>query len=350
MNLEEDIVNVIQRKLWTVEQLLPQAQELTKKTVELPKEMKKNIPHFSNDWSEDNVKKHVEKLHAIVRDPIRYKNRKLIEELGLQTKEIPDGVFDDSLGIRDAAGLFGDLRKFKKSISDILVQKGALLAWLKEGTDKAKEGLQGILNAKTAFERISESGIDESLRDELIQRSATDIGFVSSAEDAISKVKFISGFKISIQYDGEFDRFLEALENIQEKLTKLQEDYGIQIQEISTLVKGKSLPQAHELLEKELGESFQKKNTLLIEWKMYSTTLKSLGSQVPEVPTGIHELEKEIGRLKTECMNRIGEEGMVVLEFLKGEAEFPEEVSKESVTKVLVILRPLFSKFLREES
>jgi len=349
MNLKEDIIDVIQRKLWTVEQILPQAQELTDKTNELPEEAKKSIPHFSGDWSEDTVKKYIEKLHAVLRDPIRYKNRKLLEEMGLQTKGILEEMFDDSLGIRDIVSLFSELQKFSESITDVLIHKVILLAWLKEGIDKAKEKLQGILDAKTALQRILESAIDENLRDELIQRCAENLGFIGSAEDTISKVKFIREFEVSVQYSEEFDKFSRVLENAYDKLTKLQEDYKIQNEEISELVKSKSLLEAHELLEKKLEDCFQKKNTLLEEWKMYSTTLKSLEYEVPEAPIGLHELEKEIENLKSECLNRIGEEGLVVLKFLKGEEQFPQGVSKKSVIKALVILRPLFSKFLKEE-
>ena len=96
--MEEDLRNVIQRRLWTVEQILPQAQELARRNSELPEELKKSIPHFSGEWSEDNVKNYIQRLDAAFKDPIRHKNRKLLEEIGLLTEGISAEILDNSLG------------------------------------------------------------------------------------------------------------------------------------------------------------------------------------------------------------------------------------------------------------
>lgn len=349
MNVEEDVINIIQRKLWTVENILPQLKELASNANKLPKEARKGIPPFSGDWSEDNVKRHLEKLRTAVKDPLRYKNRKLLEDIDLQTKGIPEEIFDDSLGVEEVVRLFGELRKCLESVTDILIKKEILLGWLKEGVVKANEKLKGMLDARTAFQRILESNIRENLRDELIQRAAQNTGFINSAEDIISKVNFISEFEISIEYSEKFDEFSSTLVNVYDELTKLQEDYGIQKGEISESVKGKTLQVAGELLKKKLDDCSQKKSKLLEEWKMYSTSLRSIGGEAPEAPISLHELEKEIERLKSECLSRLGEDGLRLLKYLKGEEKFPEEISKKAIMKALEILRPLFSKFLREE-
>ena len=350
MSVEEDIINVIQRKVWTVEDILPQAKELAGNANKLPDEARKGFPSFSGDWSEENVKKYLQKLHAAVRDPLRYRNRKHLEDIGVQTKGVPEVIFDDSLGVKDIVGLFDELKEFSESVTDILIKKQILSAWLREGMDRAKQKLKGILDAKPAFQRILNSTINENLRFELVLRSAENTGFIGSAEDIISKAKFISEFEISVEYTENFEEFINALTSVYDKLTKLQEDYGIQNGELSESSKGKTLQEAYEVLNKKLEDYSLKKSKFLEEWKMYSNTLRSIGCTAPEAPLGLHELEEEIEKLKSECLKRLGEEGLRVLRFLKGEEDFPEEISKDGIKKALEVLRPLFAKFLREES
>jgi hypothetical protein len=163
-------------------------------------------------------------------------------------------------------------------------------------------------------------------------------------------VKFAQEFQISIEYNEKFDEFYAALINVYDELKKLQEDYGIKNEEISQLVKGKPLKNAHELLKKKREDCSEKKSKLLEDWKTYSTTLQSIGVEVPEAPSALHELEKELEKLRGECLNRLGKEGLTLLKFLKGEESFPEQVSKEDIINALKIIQPLFIKFLREES
>jgi hypothetical protein len=162
-------------------------------------------------------------------------------------------------------------------------------------------------------------------------------------------VQFITEFDISVEYGEKFDEFNTILINIHDALGKLQQEYGIQKAEISELVKGKPLQEAHDLLNKKLEDCSVRKRKLLEEWKLYSTTLRSIGCKVPEAPSSIPELEKENERLRNECLNQLGEGGVRFLKFLKGEEDFPKEISKKDIEKALVILRPLFVKFLKEE-
>jgi len=347
--MEEDVINIIQRKLWTVEHILPQARHLAGNASKLPEEARKSFPSFSGDWSEENVMKHLEKLRAAVRDPLRYSNRKILEDIGVLTKGIPEEIFDDSLGVKDMVGLFSELKDFGEGVTDILVKRETLSTWLRESVDIAKQKLKGILDAKPAFQRILESSITENLRVELILRSAENTGFIGSAEDIISKLNFINEFEISVEYTEKFEEFTDALTSVYNKLIELQEDHGIQKGELTESARGKTLQEAREVLNKKSEDCSQKKGKLLEEWKMYSNTLRSIGCAVPEAPLGLRELEKENEKLKNECLRRLGEEGLRVLKFLKGEEDFPEEISKDGIKKALEVLRPLFVKFLREE-
>lgn len=347
---EDDVLDVIQEKIRRVKDFISQANELKTKAKNLPKSAKKNIPEFSGDWSEAGVKKFLEKFKESIINPIRHKNRKLLEDMGIQTKGISEDLFDDSTGIQEIVTLFDKLKEFNRTIPNLLIEKEILIKWLREGLDKSIENLQGILDAKAGFERILNSGINEKIRDELMQRAIVEREFITSAEDIISKLKSITEHGISIEYKESFEVFKTNLENVFQKLETLQDEYNIPKDEISTLLNGKLLQDADNLLDRKLKECSEKKIGLLEEWKIYASTLKSIEHDVVEPPQGLQELEKGVEKLKTECMSTLGENGLSLITFLKGERDFPDKISKDDIKRVLVLLRPMFVKFIKEMS
>jgi len=347
---EDDIISIIQRKTWTVDTLSSQAKVLATKAKLLPSDAKKSIPIYSGEWSEDSVQKFFEKFRESIINPLRHKNRELLENIGIQAKGISEEVFDDSLSIEVVISSFDGIKKFNENISRILIQKEILLGWLREGLDKAKENLQEILDSKIAFKRIINSNVDKNLVDELLQKSIVDRGFITSAEDILSKIKFVIEYGISTEYKDNFDAFKSNLEDVYKNLESLQTEYKIPKDEIIKLVNEKLLHDVDEVLNEKLEECSGKKRRLLEEWKIYSNTLQSIKREVSEPPRGLQELEEGVKKLKVECIDALGEEGLRILAFLKGEEDFPDKISKDDIKKALEILRPVFIKFLREES
>lgn len=343
---EDDINSIIQRKIWTVDQLSLQANALSDKAKSIG-DAKKNIPKYSGGWSEENVQKFFDRFRESIINPLRHKNRGLLENIGVQPKGISEEAFDDSLAITDIVNSFNKIKSFDENISSILIQKDVLLGWLREGLDKAKENLHEIIAYEIAFRRLDMT-IDKALLDELLVRSVVDRGFITSAEEILSRITFCKEYGIATEYKESFDAFKSILEDVTKKLESLQIEYGIPKEEVSKLVNEKWLSDANEVLKTKLEESSEKKGILLDAWKIYSNTLKSLKQSVSEPPGGLQELEEGVKKLKIECINAIGEEGLSILAFLKGEETFPDKVSKDDIKKALEILRPLFIKFLKE--
>jgi hypothetical protein len=348
--MEEDIENTILKKTWTVENFLKTARELQKDAVKLPKEAKESIPVYRDEWTEENVTRYLERLKESVKRPLRFKSQKLLEDFRISTKGLSEEVIDDYSWLEEVGDLLKKLAEINTKLVDIVTSKELLSLWLKEGIDKAKGKLGVIIEAKIGFQRLFEKSINGSLIEELVQRCIEDHGFISSAEDIISKVDYLKKINISVEYKENFDEFQKDLTNVHEKLKSLEEDYGIPNEQISALVSGKSMPEAFKLLESKTIEASEKKRKMLEDWKMYSTTLESIGQEVPELPQGLDELEREVKNLREKCLNSLGEEGLRILSFLKGEGDFPDQISKKGLKATLEILRPLFLKFLREES
>lgn len=346
----EDVTDVIQRKIWTVEEFLSQLGEIKENAETLYPKEKEGIPGFLDDWSEEGVRKYLKEIEKAVKDPIRYKNKRRLEEIGVKIERIPEDIFEDTLGIDEILKLFEKIKNINENINEILITEVLLVSWLKEGTDSTKEKLEEIVNAKPAFKRVLESGVSEKLKSELLKRSIVDVNFLSKAENVVSKFTYLRDYEIVLEYESDFEKFCENLDETWSKIQQIQEDYGISKEAIKKSIKDKMLVEANELLKKMDEEYAGKKRKLLEEWHMYTSTLKSLGEEVLEPPESLRELEKAIEGLRTKCLEYLGESGLKLLKFFKGEEKFPEDVGIEEIKKALEALRPFFLKSLKEES
>jgi hypothetical protein len=340
----EDITKVVERKIWTADQLLSQFSKIKEKSGSLSLEEKTGIPTFSHDWSAEGVTKYVKEVEKAVKDPIKYKNKVRLGGIGVKTERVSDDILEDTLGIDEILRLFQALENVNESINEILITEAPLASWLEEGTDNTREKLEEILTAKPAFKRVLESGVDKKLKCELVRRSIIDVTFLSKAEDAIAKFANLRDYEVVLEYDGDFEKLYQNLGEVWAKIQQIQQTYGISEAEIKNLINGKALLDADELLGRMDKEYAEKKRKLLEEWNMYAATLKSFGEEVLEPLESPQELGNAIEGLRNRCLGYLGESGLKLLKFLKGEDEFPANVGMEEIKKALESLRPFFIK------
>lgn len=343
----EDITEVVQRKIWTVDQLLSQLGEIKEKSGSLSPEERVRIPGFSEDWSEEGVTKYVKEVEKAVEDPIKYKNKVRLEGIGVKTERVSDDILEDTLGIDEILRLLQELEKVNESINEILTTEALLASWLKEGTDNTREKLEAILTAKAAFKRVLESGVHKKLKYELVTRSVMDVTFLSKAEDTIAKFANLRDYQVILEYDGDFEKLYQNLAEVWTKIQQIQQTYGISEGEIKNLIDGKALLDAVELLANMDKEYAEKKRRLLEEWNMYASTLESLGEEVLEPLESPQELGNAIEGLRNRCLEYLGESGLKLLKFLKGEDEFPANIGMEEIKKALESLRPFFIRGIK---
>lgn len=344
----EDIIKVVERKIWTVDQLLSQLGEIKKKAEGLSSEERKRIPRFSANWSEEGMTKYLKEVEKAVEDPIKYKNKVRLEGISLKTERIADDILGDTLGIDEVLRLFQQLKNFDENITEILITQDLLASWLREGIDNTKEKLEEIITAKPAFKRITESGTDKKLKSELVRKSMMDVAFLNQAEDVITKFTNLREYGIKLEYDGDFEKLYQNLGEVWAKLEQIQQTYAISEGEIKSAINGKTLLDAAEIVANIGEECNERKRKLVEEWDMYASTLRSIGQDVSEPPAGLQELGNAIEELQSRCLEYLGESGLKLLKFLKGEDEFPESVGMEEIKKALESLRPFFLKALRE--
>ncbi len=341
----EDLGDVIQRKTWTVEEFLSQLDELEEDAKRLSHEERERIPEFSGDWSEKSVRKHLSEVARAVKNPIKFKNKERLEQIGVRTDGIADDVLGDTSGLDKVVELFLEVRE----ISESLMPGDYLAIWLKEGTESARQKLEEVVNAKPAFERVLGSEVIEELGSELLRRSMEDVSFLSEAETAILRFTRLDGFGVVLDWGSDSDEFLIGLKESWNGIQRIQEEYGVSREEIQEVLGGETLLETSSLLEKMDQEYSERKRKLSEEWQTYAITLESLGETVLEPPETLGELGEAIENLRNECLERLGESGLSLLRFIKGKDEFPD-IGIEEIKKALEALRPFFLKSLTEVS
>ncbi len=343
----EDVTANIQRKIWTANEFLSQLKDIEEDACQLSSKEKKGIPIFSGDWTEETVKKYLKELEKSVKHPIRYKNKEKMEEIGVKTEKLPEDIFKNTHGISNILKSFEEIKDINENINAILISEGLLLNWLKEGINEANEKLKKIVSAKPAFNRFLGSEVDEKLKSDLLKKSAKDINFLSKAEDIIRSFASLCDYGIILD-NGELS--YEHLDKAYYKIQQIQEDYGLSGEEIKELVEGKTLIKANEFLEQKDKEYAENKRKLLEEWRMCASTLELVAEEVTEPPESLKELEEAVECLRKKCLKSLGDAGLKLLKFLKGEDDFPASVDMDEIKLALETLRPFISKSLMEES
>ena len=345
----ENIDDVIIRKIWTAEDLLPQAEEIVEKSKSLSPNKRKEISVTIGDWSEDRIKKHIETVREAVINPIRHKNKEKLKNIGVEIEKSPQEVFDDSKLIDKIATLYKNIKNIINQLTDILIDESLIERWLKESPDEVEQKLQDVVDAESSFKEIFEKEINEKFKSELLKRSLEDISFLESAEEIISNIEYLNSFGVLLGYTVEFEEFRDNLDTLSGKIKDIVEDFGISKGEIKQKIERKALSKACEIIEQLENECDAKKRKLLDEWKIYESTLKSFGDEIPEPPDTLPELEESVSSIKKRCLEHLGKSGFSLLKFLRGKEEFPDDITIGEIKKALEVLRPIFLKSLREE-
>jgi len=80
--MAQDICDVINRKIWTVEELLSCVDEIVEKSRSLSPNKRKKISTTISDWSEDRVRKYIDTLKGAVINPLKHKNKEKLRDRG----------------------------------------------------------------------------------------------------------------------------------------------------------------------------------------------------------------------------------------------------------------------------
>ncbi len=349
--MDDDVLTTLSAAIWKADEHLESARQLREKAAKLPQEALKGLPEFRGEWTPEAVRDHLQRFNNWMTDPLRAKNRTILEGLGIPTQGISPEIFDESEGVEQIKKLLGEAVSIDKSLNRALLGKQLVHAWLSEGTTDTVQRLTDILEAKEGFKRLLSVDISKPLIQALLLKSLQDPSFIPSAKTIAAQVRFLAAFGISIEAGRDLDEFMSTVTGVHALLHTLQDEYGIPKETLYEQTNGKSLHEAGTLLGDMEQDCIDQKKRLLDEWNIYFTALSSIGAQPDSTtpPQAIPALRHQIEEFKEQCLKGLGKEGMALFRFMKGEGEFPETISMNSVKKALEALRPLILTFLKEE-
>lgn len=344
MSIEERI-NLVQRKIWTVEELLLQLDPIVEDVDRLSSAHRKGIPVFANDWSEAGVRKYIKDIEKAVHEPIKYMNRNKLEEIGLRTEGISDDILADTRGIGEILNMYREVQGIddigKKPIAESLLMK-----WLTEGIENTRIKLQEINDAISAFKRLTESGIDDTLKSDLTREALEDITTLSKCEEVISKFTYLSDFEINLGYKDSLEEFCGNIDTVWSIIQQIQEKFGVSREQIICVTRNKNLSKLVDILNSQYLEYFKEKGSLIEECNMYSLTLCSMDEGVPELPESLVELRKTVEDLRNRCLELLGKSGLAFINYIKEGGDFPKDIGLGDIQRTIELLRPFFLRIL----
>ena len=350
----ENITDIIQRKIWTAEDISKKLDDLIEKSMTISPDERKMLPTTISNWSEDKVKKSIESLERAIVNPLRHKNKEKLKKIGIDVEKIPDEIFDNTELIDDILKYFNEINKIDEIVANILIEAKGIEKWLIESPEIIIQKFQDILDIGPRAKDIANRNIDEQFKRELIIRTLRDTSFIDDAEEVLSNTDYLSSFEILIDYSVKFEELINDLNDLSEKINNLVDDFGLPEKEIKEKVKGKSHKNAQIIIEKMQNEYSREKERLIDEIQMYSSVLRSFGSETLEESElnekTLPELQELLEEIKKKSLEHLDESGMRIFKFLKGEESFPGDIDLDEVKTSLERLRPIFLKGLKEGS
>lgn len=346
--MEENLEDKIQKASWKIEGLLEDVREnLLHKVRRLSLRKRRELPKFSGLWKERGLKIYFERLKEAIEKPRIAGSRKLLKGIGVSSEGLPKEILEDVEQIEEISKLFDQLRNEIGKSVNVIIEKEILTDWLKESTTEANEKLQSILDAKAGFKRLVKlEGLNEELLKELLENAFEDFEFLGKADELNSQIVYISGYGMNVEYDiGHLGDFLENCEIVYTTLKRFEDIYKISTDDVSAWVKGKNMAEICKYLEGDEDPFSAEYAKLKRRWREFASIL---GQEGPE-PEGFPDLKKKTKQLEVEFKESLGESGLKLLAFFRGEANFPGDLSKEDLVNILKKFQPFIMIGLKEE-
>lgn len=347
--MSEKFKDKIQKASWKIEELLEEVREnLFKKTRQLSPKKRRKLPKFSGLWKEKNLKSYLERLQEAIEKPRIARSRQLLNGIGVSCEGLPKETLEDVEQIAAIHKLFNQLKNDLGKNMDVLIEKKVLREWLNEGTARAVGNLQSAIDAIAGFKRLVKlKGLSVELRRQLLKEAFEDLELISKADELNSQIIYISAYEINVEYhDGKLNELLEDCEIVYKALKEFETIYKISTNEVTAWAQGKNLQEIRKCFEGGEDPFSITYANLRRRWRELTSILEE---ESPE-PEGFPDLKKEVRKLETRFRESLGNSGLRLLGFFRGESDFPVELSKEELVTVLRKLQPFFTIGFKEEN
>lgn len=346
--MSEDLKDKIQKASWKVDDLLDQVKDnLLPKAQRISPQKRLKLPKFSGLWRERSLKNYIERLQESVERPRMARSKQLLDEISISSEELSKENLEDVERIEEVHRSFKELNKELGEDANILIGRKILLKWLKEGTSEAIGKLQSIVEAMNGYKRLKKlESLGPQLRNRLFEEAFENSDFIGKAEELDIQIAYLTGYGITIEYgNGDINELLQDCEIIYNAFKEFEDSYKISSDEVGTWVKGKSLAEIRKYLEGGKDPFSTGYTKLKRKWR----ELVSILGEESQEPEGFSDLKREIKELEERFKKSLGEQGLRLLSFFRGESEFPKELLKEDLVVLLKKLQPFITIGFKEE-
>lgn len=277
-----------------------------------------------------------------------------MKEIGISVERIPDDIFDNTKLIDDILEYFKKINRIDKNIINILIEEKMIEKWLIENSENIIQKLKDILDIGSRLKDIAKKDADEQFKRQLIIKILRETTFIDDAEDALSNIDYLGRFEVLIDYSVKVEELINELNILSGEISKLVDDFGFLEEEIKEKVKSSSHKDAQNIIEEMQSEYSKEKEGLINDIEMYLSVLRTYGDETLEGlefnKKSLSELRELLEKIKKKVLGYLDEKGMRIFRFLKGEEDFPEDISIDDIKRVLECLRPIILKGLQEGS
>ena len=340
---EADLLARLHAADLTVDDLARKAKRIQDRVFRLDESQRSGMPTFSGSWTKEAIQVHLERVEEWVRTPTRAANRRRLEALGIRGTAIKPEVLDDSDFLDEVLGEVGYIIATCPFVKPYLVEDDCLPAWLSKGAVEARQKLSLMKNGLEGYKRLNAIRLATKHHEELMRRAVSDPENLAAAQATAKQIKSVHQYGIAVPDSGGVETFEAALAGVSGDLLTLQGQFPEQLESLRPSLKDLPLADAQKVVAAAAEGSTKKYDTLLAEWQRLERTLRLLGIDRPEAiaPRTLAGLEKQIKEFRKQCLAKVGDEGMSLLDFLQGDADFPPDLTLEAVRGALLSLRPL---------
>ncbi len=326
-----------------VDDLARKAKRIRDRVVRLDESQRSEMPTFSGLWTKDAVQLHLERVEEWVRTPTRAANRRRLEALGIRGTAIKPEVLDDSDLLDRVLGDVEHIISTCPFVKPHLVEDECLPAWLSKGPEEARQKLSQVKNGVEGYKRLNAIRLAPKHHEELMKRAASDPEKLPAAQTTAKQIESVQQYGIAVPDSESVESLEAALAGVSEDLLTLQSQFPAQLESLRPSLKDLPLTDAQKVVAAEAEKCTRKYDTLLAEWQRLERTLRLLGIDSTDAgaPRTLAGLEEQIKEFRRQCSAKVGDEGMSLLAFLQGDADFPPDLTLEAIRRALLSLRPL---------
>jgi hypothetical protein len=340
---EADLLARLHTADLTVDDLARKAKRIRDRVSRLDESQRPGMPTFSGPWTKEAIQVHLERVEEWVRTPTRAANRRRLEVLGIRGTAIKPEVLDDSDFVDEVLGEVEHIIATCPFIKRDLVEDECLPAWLSKGAVEVRQKLSSMKQGLEGYKRLNAIPLAPKQHEELMKRTVSDPEKLAASQATAKEIESVQQYGIAVPESEAVASFEAALATVNEWLLTLQSQFPEQLESLRAFLKDLPLADAQKLLAAEAERCETKYSSLLAEWQRLEQTLRLLGIDRPgaDAPRTIAGLEEQIEEFQEQCSAKVGDEGISLLAFLQGDADFPPALTLEGVRSALLSLRPL---------